>query len=1040
MTEETEKKLTFDDDDIEAPPEAVLGDDHDEAPVTPGRSFRRTSIAKHGGSRKDHLEQLVRTRRASVQYMGKVIDRSAPEKSTIQPVSAKMSVQLTAEQKEDIVQESKFIKEVSAVAKEFAQHFPSTFSSVEVKVQDFSYKVKVEEADKKIQTVYNQSGVYMVWSWIKRVCRHQKKAEMEEKILLDNINLVFKPGRMYLILGDPETGGKEVLLKAIAGRLHCSSKSIVEGSIRYNGTSLGDKDGMFLENYISYIDKIDFHAPRMTVEETFLFAFNCKNGGTHMPPGLEVSEEAKVMIDKLDKEKARVQISLDALGLAHVGDTFVGNADIRGVSGGQRRRVSLGEMLQNLTPVMCGDEISTGLDAAATYDICRTLMFFGQVNKMVRILSLLQPSPETVSLFDEVILMAEGKVLYAGPIGEVEEYFNSVGYHPPDQMDVADFLQVISTDGAHLYKAEFDMFGNGQPYTMSELADKFNLSLYRTRIQNAQSEPWEVSWADKKDKPLTGRIIQKYQNSFARAAWLNLSRTLLIWTRDRRFLIANAVKNVIMGVSVGGVFYQTDNYTSVFGVCFQINLFIMLGAMVSAPSQIDDRVIFYKHHDANFYGAFPYVLGKSIGLMPQALIDVLIFGTIIYWMVGLSASPGSFFIYIAVLFVFSCVMNQMLSIFGAITRSKGDVQAASACVLLFLVLFCGFIVNPDVIPNYYIWIYWWNPLAWTYRALLINEFTSPEYDQIANSNNATIGELVLLSQGFEEPNGDAMGEMWIGFNFAYQVPFFIVCILITTVGLMFVNLSKEDFSSLGSKVTEEGSKEEEEVERINVPVKPINLTFQGVCYDVRASTGHETIRLLKDVNGVFTSKKMIALMGSSGAGKTTLMDVIAMRKNSGTVTGQILVNGFPQNSKTFRRVTGYVEQFDVQAPELTVRETVLYSARLRLDSRESVIATDEAKDRYVDLVMNTLELTSLADCLVGSDEEGGLSFEQRKRLSIAVELAASPSIIFLDEPTSGLVSFVVVSIIHVNVNHTLIVLCCFNLDLVCMRSHMVSSP
>jgi ABC-type multidrug transport system ATPase subunit len=132
------------------------------------------------------------------------------------------------------------------------------------------------------------------------------------------------------------------------------------------------------------------------------------------------------------------------------------------------------------------------------------------------------------------------------------------------------------------------------------------------------------------------------------------------------------------------------------------------------------------------------------------------------------------------------------------------------------------------------------------------------------------------------------------------------------------------------------------------------------------------------------------------------MDVIAMRKNTGTVSGQVLINGFPQSTKTFRRVTGYVEQFDVQSPELTVRETVLYSARLRLDSKEKVVETDESKVRYVDSVMRKLELTKLADCLVGSDEEGGLTFEQRKRLSIAVELAASPSIIFLDEPTSGL--------------------------------------
>ena len=335
-----------------------------------------------------------------------------------------------------------------------------------------------------------------------------------------------------------------------------------------------------------------------------------------------------------------MKILLQALGLTHVGDTFVGNADVRGVSGGQRRRVSIGEMCQTVSPVLCGDEISTGLDAAATFDICRSLMFFGQVNGMVRILSLLQPSPETVSLFDEVILMADGKILYAGPISEVEGYFETLGYQPPDQMDIADFLQEISTPGPNsLYKAEFDMNGLGKPYSMSELADQFRLSVYYQKIEHEQAEPWELSWVDGK-APLVGNVIKKYRNSFPRATFLNLSRTLLVWSRDRRFLVANAIKNIIMGVSVGGVFYQTDNYVSIFGVCFQINLFIMLGkarscanclvacpllmffplelgAMVAAPGEVDDRIIYYKHHDSNFYGVLPYVIGKAVGLMPQ---------------------------------------------------------------------------------------------------------------------------------------------------------------------------------------------------------------------------------------------------------------------------------------------------------------------------------------------------------------------------------------------------------------------------------------
>lgn len=97
------------------------------------------------------------------------------------------------------------------------------------------------------------------------------------------------------------------------------------------------------------------------------------------------------------------------------------------------------------------------------------------------------------------------------------------------------------------------------------------------------------------------------------------------------------------------------------------------------------------------------------------------------------------------------------------------------------------------------------------------------------------------------------------------------------------------------------------------------------------------------------------------------------------------------------------EQFDTQAPQLTVRETVEFSAKLRLDERDPIV-TPEHVSKFVDQALAMLELTNIEDLQVGSDVAGGLSFEQSKRLSIAIEMVANPSILFLDEPTSGLVS------------------------------------
>ena len=241
----------------------------------------------------------------------------------------------------------------------------------------------------------------------------------------------------------------------------------------------------------------------------------------------------------------------------------------------------------------------------------------------------------------------------------------------------------------------------------------------------------------------------------------------------------------------------------------------------------------------------------------------MIFGTIIYWMVGFAAAPTNYFLFIAILFVFSAVMNQMLNIFAAFARTKTTVQGLSAFVLLVLILFSGFIINPDVIPSYYIWIYWWNPLAWTYRALLVNEFQSSGFDYVVLGSNNTEGGLALLSQGFGDSNGNALGREWIVYNFAYLLPLFAFCVIINALAYMNARVDQDEMRgksvSSAAETAIDGDIGDDEVV---IAVKPINLTFENICYDVLASNGKETLRLLQNVSGVFASKKMVALMGS----------------------------------------------------------------------------------------------------------------------------------------------------------------------------------
>ncbi|KAJ1770537.1 ATP-binding cassette transporter snq2, partial [Coemansia sp. RSA 1938] len=173
-------------------------------------------------------------------------------------------------------------------------------------------------------------------------------------------------------------------------------------------------------------------------------------------------------------------------------------------------------------------------------------------------------------------------------------------------------------------------------------------------------------------------------------------------------------------------------------------------------------------------------------------------------------------------------------------------------------------------------------------------------------------------------------------------------------------------------------------------------TWQDVNYTVPVKGGSR--QLLNNVSGFIKPGQMTALMGSSGAGKTTLLDSLSQRKTIGSLQGEMLMNGAPQ-PPSFRRITGYAEQLDVHAPLVTVREALRFSAQLRQPATTSIAE----KNAYVERVIYLLDLGDIADCLIGEpDSREGISLEERKRLTIGIELVSKPKILFLDEPTSGL--------------------------------------
>jgi ABC-2 type transporter len=254
--------------------------------------------------------------------------------------------------------------------------------------------------------------------------------------------------------------------------------------------------------------------------------------------------------------------------------------------------------------------------------------------------------------------------------------------------------------------------------------------------------------------------------------------------------------------------------------------------------------------------------------MPTVLFDALYFGSVVYFLVGLSYNQGdatiaSYFIFLVILFVTSWTSGLFFSTFSSCVQTVTTAQALMAVTAILLVLFSGFTVQPDVIPVYYIWVYWINYFGWVFRGLIVNEFDSGRYNElvtIGNGETVTLGEATLIQFGFVDGNDVPYSLEWAVWGVLFALGSAIVACFLS---IFF--LSRIRFATGQSLVTDSGSEDSKEVEesysRVEIPFKKVDLTFKDIHYTVKASTSDEKLELLKGVDGVVQAGKMTALMG-----------------------------------------------------------------------------------------------------------------------------------------------------------------------------------
>ncbi|KAG6389557.1 hypothetical protein SASPL_151028 [Salvia splendens] len=833
--------------------------------------------------------------------------------------------------------------------------------------------------------------------------------------ILKDVSGIIKPGRLTLVLGPPSSG-KTTYLLALAGRLDSDLK--FSGRVTYNGHEMNE---FVPQKTAAYISQNDMHLGELTVRETLAFSARCQGVGSRYEMLAELARREKVANIKPDPnidmfmkaaategEEANVvtEYVLKVLGLDICADTLVGNDMLRGISGGQRKRVTTGEMLVGPSNALFMDEISTGLDSSTTYQIINMLRQYVHVMEGTACISLLQPAPETYDLFDDIVLLSEGHVVYHGPKEYVLEFFESIGFKCPHRKGVADFLQeVTSKKDQQQYWADKE-----KPYRFvsgREFAEAFQSSVVGRRLGEELAVPYDRS----KNHPaaLTTKKYTLGNKELLKAC----AQREFLWIKRNSFLCAMALVSM-------GMFFRTrmskDNITDggiYTGVLFFTVTIVMFNGMSELAMTINKLPVFYKQKDMFFFPPWIYGLPPWLLSMPMALFEVGLWTCLTYYVYGLDPNVRSFVKQYLLLFFVNQQAGGLFRFLGAAGRNMIVANTIGMFSLLMLFALGGFILSRNDVKKWWLWGYWSSPLMYAQNAILVNEFTAHSWSKI---NGTELGVLVMESRGFFPESywywlglGACIGFMFL-FNFAH-----LICL--TYLGAydkkqaVLPEEQEEGVIRARAQAQVGGTSSTAIEANVNqsrgmiLPFEPHSLTFNNISYAVdmpaemkALGENDDKLVLLKEVSGAFRPGVLTALMGVSGAGKTTLMDVLAGRKTGGYIEGDIKISGYPKKQETFARISGYCEQNDIHSPNVTVHESLTYSAWLRLP------AEVDAKTRkmFVEEVMELIELNSLRGALVGLRGATGLSTEQRKRLTIAVELVANPSIIFMDEPTSGL--------------------------------------
>lgn len=770
---------------------------------------------------------------------------------------------------------------------------------------------------------------------------------------------------------------------------------------------------------------VDVHFPHLTVEETLRFAIAARTPRVRMDN-----------ITRQEYEDYLLELLATVFGLRHTYKTKVGNDYVRGVSGGERKRVSIAEAMAARGSVYCWDNATRGLDASTALEYNHAVRAATNFLDNAAFVAIYQAGENIYKLYDKVTVVYKGKQVYFGPADKAKAYFERMGFDCPNRQTTAEFLTAVTDPNGRFPKPGFE---DRVPKNEHEFVEYWkNSPEYAELIQQIDEYNGRSSGKETLDRFHSIKGDQKMKRQRQKSPFmitygaqmrLTIKRGFQRVKGDAAYTYTNVAGSIIQALIMGSLFYHISSATtgafSRGGIIFFALLFNALSALAEISHAFDHRPILMKQKTYSFYHPSVETFAYLLSDFPTKVVTMICFCILVYFLSYLTMAAGQFFLFL--LFVITASYSVM-AFFQAIAAWTKDAETANSIAGIFVLLlsvYTGYMVPTDSMHPWFRWINWLDPLAYGFEGLMANEFhgrkmecdllvpSGPGYENVSLDNQVCAFKGAKTGNPMVDGNDyldAAYSYTWDHFwrNFGIIVGFFIFFTALNAIGTEYLRpvsgggdvlLFKRGHMPDSDDIAEGKVANEEELERALPHAQDMAnreiFTWQHVDYTIPIDGGHR--KLLEDVQGYVKPGTMTALMGESGAGKTTLLNVLSQRINFGVITGDMLVNG-KSIDESFQRRTGYVQQQDLHLAEASVRESLQFAARLRQPAH----VPDSEKMEYVETIIRLLGMESYAEALVGAIGRG-LNVEQRKKLSIGVELVAKPSLLlFLDEPTSGL--------------------------------------